>query len=252
MKKRIIAAVLAASMAFSMPIGAMAASKPDSVSTLAQMEETNATQQVQPLGIKEFHSHLEKRYEYGKTRFYVYYAAQVENPNPDYAIDFASLNVAIYGSDGSILKTDSETLDWVAENETYWYAGYTSFDSEGITPTNIECTISAKDWNCHKAGAANQIVRAGELAVTNVSRRGSGYDLRYTGQVTNNSQFASRMVKVIVIYKMKDTEGNEVPMGGDYTYISEGLNPGETRAFELYPSSEFTGYSSYEIIALQT
>ena len=110
MKKRIIAAVLAASMAFSMPIGAMAASKPDSVSTLAQMEETNATQQVQPLGIKEFHSHLEKRYEYGKTRFYVYYAAQVENPNPDYAIDFASLNVAIYGSDGSILKTDSGTL----------------------------------------------------------------------------------------------------------------------------------------------
>ena len=57
MKKRIIAAVLAASMAFSMPIGAMAASKPGSVSTLAQMEETNATQQVQPLGIKEFHSH---------------------------------------------------------------------------------------------------------------------------------------------------------------------------------------------------
>ena len=252
MKKKIIAAVLAASMAFAMPISAMAAVKPDSFSAPAQLEEANTTQQAQPLGIKEFHSHLEKRYEYGKTRFYVYYAAQVENPNPDYAIDFASLNVAIYGSDGSILKTDSETLDWVAENETYWYAGYTSIDSEGITPTNIECTISAKDWNYHKAGAANQIVRAGELAVTNVSRRGSGYDLRYTGQVTNNSQFASSMVKVIIIYKMKDTEGNEVPMGGDYTYISEGLNPGETRAFELYPSSEFTGYSSYEIIALQT
>lgn len=252
MRKRIIAAALAAAMMLAMPISAMATAKPDSVSALAQMEETNATQQVQPLGIKEFHSHLEKRYEYGKTRFYVYYAAQVENPNPDYAIDFASLNVAIYGSDGSILKTDSETLDWVAENETYWYAGYTSFDSEGITPTNIECTISAKDWNVHEASPANQIVRAGELAVTNVSKRGSGYDLRYTGQVTNNSQFASSMVKVIVIYKMKDTEGNEVPMGGDYTYISEGLNPGETRAFELYPSSEFTGYSSYEIIALQT
>jgi hypothetical protein len=50
---------------------------------------------------------------------------------------------------------------------------------------------------------------------------------------------------------MKDTEGNEVPVGGDCTYITDALPSGQTTTFELYPLSEFTGYSSYEIIALQ-
>jgi phage anti-repressor protein len=120
-----------------------------------------------------------------------------------------------------------------------------------ITPTRMEYTISVNERNFHKASASNQAIRAGELAVTNVSKRGSGYDLRYTGQVTNNSQFTSNWIKVIVIYKMKDTEGNEVPVGGDCTYITDALPSGQTTTFELYPLSGFTGYSSYEIIALQ-
>lgn len=249
MKKKIIVAVLTASMLLAMPVNVLAAGKPDERDALVQLEETNAT--TQSLGIKESHSYLEKRREYGATKYYVYYAVQIENPNPDYAVDFASLKVTIYGSDGSILKVENETLDWVAENDAYWYAGYVSLDADEGVPKRIEYKVNADEWSFHKASTDNQIIRSGELAVTNVSKRGSGYNLRYTGQITNNSQFTCSMVKVMVIYKMKDVEGNEVPVGGDHTYITESLAPGQTTAFELYPSSEFTGYSSYEVIALQ-
>ena len=250
MRKKIIAAALAAAMMLAMPISAMATAKPDEWSAPIELEETNDNE-AKPLNIIGYNNWMERRYEYGHDRIYVYYAVQVENPNADYAIDFATLGVSVYGTDGSVLKTNSETLDWIAENESYWYAGYFTFDYDGVLPASVQYTLNARNYNCHKAGAANQIVRAGELAVTNVSKRGSGYDLRYTGQITNNSQFTSNMVKVVVIYKMKNADGDEVPVGGDYTYISDGLAPGETKAFELYPSSGFTGYSSYEIVAFQ-
>ena len=249
MRKRIIAGLLAVSMLFAMPVSSMAAAKPDEVTSPVQLEETNEEGTVR---IVESHSHLETKYEYGKTRYYVYYAVKVENTYPNYAVDFVSLKASVYSEDGSVLKTDEETLDWIAEGESYWYASYVSFDSDGVVPARMEYTISANEWNFHKSSASNQIIRAGELVVTNVSRRGSGYDMRYTGQVTNNSQFTSNMIKVIVIYKMKDTDGNEVPVGGDYTYISDALPSGQTVAFELHPSSMFTGYSSYEIVAYQT
>ena len=121
----------------------------------------------------------------------------------------------------------------------------------------IPMVLSQQELNIRQAqrtgtfSPANQIVRAGELAVTNVSKRGSGYDLRFTGQVTNNSQFTSNAVKVVVLYKMKDTEGNEVPVGGEYTYIMDSLASGQTASFELHPLSGFTGYSSYEVVAIQ-
>lgn len=248
MRKRIIAAALAAAVLLMSPLCAIAVEKPDEIASPAQLEETNEEGTVK---IKESHSHLENKYEYGKTRYYVYYAVLVENTYPDYAVDFVSLKASVFGSDGSVLKTDEQTLDWIAEGDSYWYAGYVSFDSEGITPTRMEYTITANERNFHKASASNQAIRAGELSVTNVSKRGSGYDLRYTGQITNNSQFTSNWIKVIVIYKMKDTEGNEVPVGGDCTYITDALPSGQTTTFELYPSSGFVGYSSYEVIALQ-
>lgn len=50
---------------------------------------------------------------------------------------------------------------------------------------------------------------------------------------------------------MKDTEGNEVPVGGEYTYIMDSLASGQTASFELHPLSGFTGYSSYEVVAIQ-
>ena len=108
MRKRIIAAALAAAMLLTMPLYAMAAGKPDEIASPAQLEETNEDGTVR---IKESHSHLEKRYEYGKTRYYVYYAVLVENTYPDYAVDFVSLKASVFGSDGSVLKTDEETLD---------------------------------------------------------------------------------------------------------------------------------------------
>lgn len=250
MKRKIISAILAAALVFTMPISTMAVSKPDEWSAPVELEETNETQ-LESITITEAHSHLETKYEYGNTRYYVFYAYQVHNPNTDWAIDFVNLKTTIYGADGSVLKTTTDTLDWVGEGDTYWYGNYVSFDSDGVKPTRIECTTSADSWNCHKASPDNQIIRGGELSVTNVSKRGSGYDLRFTGQVTNNSQFTSNSVEVIVLYKMKDDDGNEFPVGGEYTYISDSLAPGETTSFELHPTTGFTGYSSYEVIALQ-
>lgn len=149
MRKRIIAAALAAAMMLAMPISAMATTKPNEWSAPVELEETNATQ-VQPINIKESHSHLETKYEYGKTRYYVFYAVLVENPNPDWAVDFVSLNVTVYGEDGSVLKTDSETLDWVGEGDSYWFGDYIAFDSDGIKRQELSIRQAQRIGTCTK------------------------------------------------------------------------------------------------------
>lgn len=93
MRKRIIAAALIAVVVLMSPLCAIAVEKPDEIASPAQLEETNEEGTVK---IKESHSHLETKYEYGKTRYYVYYAVLVENTYPDYAVDFVSLKASVF------------------------------------------------------------------------------------------------------------------------------------------------------------
>lgn len=63
MRKRIIAAALVAVVLLMSPLCAIAVEKPDEIASPAQLEETNEEGTVK---IKESHSHLETKYEYGK------------------------------------------------------------------------------------------------------------------------------------------------------------------------------------------
>lgn len=56
MKKKIVSAIIAVALIFTMPISAIAAKKPDEWSGLIELEQTNATQ-YEPLGIKNHGSY---------------------------------------------------------------------------------------------------------------------------------------------------------------------------------------------------
>ena len=51
--------------------------------------------------------------------------------------------------------------------------------------------------------------------------------------MTNNSAYKTN-AKVIVLYKMKDENGEEVPVCGDIDYVLD-IQPGETKNFEIHP-----------------
>lgn len=243
MKKEIISAILAAALVFTMPIYAIAAEKPDEWSGLIELEQTNATQ-YEPLGIKNHGSYA---WRDGST-IYISYALEIENTNKNLAVWFPHIEIAVVAEDGSVIKTDDEYLDWVAENDSYWYAGYFTYEYDGTIPAGIEMAVSAQDYN-YQPSAGKEVLRAGELAVTNTSKRGSGYETRFTGKVTNNSAYKTS-AKVIVLYKMKNENGEEVPVCGDIDYVLD-IQPGETKNFEIHPYSGLSNYSSWEIVAIQ-
>ena len=66
---------------------------------------------------------------------------------------------------------------------------------------------------------------------------------------TDNSGYKTN-AKVIVLYKMKDESGEEVPVCGDIDYVLD-IQPGETKNFEIHPYSGLSNYSSWEIVAIQ-
>nr|DAR49248.1 MAG TPA: protein of unknown function (DUF4179) [Caudoviricetes sp.] len=243
MRKRIIAAALAVAMMLAMPISAMATAKPDEWSGLIELEQTNATQ-YEPLGIKNHGSYA---WRDGST-IYISYALEIENTNKNLAAWFPHIEIAVVAEDGSVIKTDDEYLDWVAEDDSYWYAGYFTYEYDGTIPAGIEMAVSTQDYN-YQPSAGKEVLRSGELAVTNTSKRGSGYETRFTGKVTNNSAYKTS-AKVIVLYKMKDESGEEVPVCGDIDYVLD-IQPGETKNFEIHPYSGLSNYSSWEIVAIQ-
>lgn len=241
--KKFASAILVAALIFTMPISAIAAKKPDEWSGLIELEQTNATQ-YEPLGIKNHGSYA---WRDGST-IYISYALEIENTNKNLAVWFPHIEIAVVAEDGSVIKTDDEYLDWVAEDDSYWYAGYFTYEYDGTIPAGIEMAVSAQDYN-YQPSDGKEVLRAGELAVTNTSKRGSGYETRFTGKVTNNSAYKTS-AKVIVLYKMKDENGEEVPVCGDIDYVLD-IQPGETKNFEIHPYSGLSNYFSWEIVAIQ-
>ena len=113
MKKKIVSAILAVALIFTMPISAIAAKKPDEWSGLIELEQTNATQ-YEPLGIKNHGSYA---WRDGST-IYISYALEIENTNKNLAVWFPHIEIAVVAEDGSVIKTDDAYLDWVAENDS--------------------------------------------------------------------------------------------------------------------------------------
>ncbi len=65
----------------------------------------------------------------------------VENPNPNMAVENSKYQVAFFGSDGSVVDTDSGYIEVIAPGQKLGIGG-TTFVNEGVTVARIEVQLS--------------------------------------------------------------------------------------------------------------
>ena len=171
----------------------------------------------------------------------IYYAVTIHNPNEEYAVQYPTIQITARSEDDAILTTEEQTLSAIAANDTIVYANEIFY--EGKAPAKVDITVENDDSNyMHQEGS--EVVRQDELAVSNVSENIGEYDVKYTGEVTNNSTIDQDSLSVIVVFK----KGDEA-LGGICTYV-ENVKSGETKPFEV-SGGDIPEHDSYEIYALQ-
>lgn len=201
-------------------------------------------QEYDPIGIKSYGVYPLIKDGYVR----IFYAVNIENTNKNLAVLFPHIETTVSAKDGSVIKVEDQVLSWIAADDSYWYADYFTYEYDGTVPYRVDFRVWADD-DSYVSPNGCDIVRSDELVTSDVARRGTGANVYYTGKVTNNSQHDT-MARVTVIYLKKDQDGVEKPIGGDSTFV-ESLKAGETRAFEIQPSSGIDSYSNASILAIQ-
>lgn len=173
---------------------------------------------------------------------HVKYAVQIENPNTEYAIEFPEIIITARDAEGKILSTDERTLNSIAADDTIYYGDEIFY--EGGEPASVEISVSNKDRNLEKQDDA-KYVKQSDFVISNTSENIGSYDVKYTGEITNNSNADFDSVAVVIIYKQGDSI-----IGGDIEYVDD-LMAGSTKAFELSADSDEFRHDSYEFFAIQ-
>lgn len=173
---------------------------------------------------------------------HVRYAVKIENPNSEYVIEFPEIIITAKDAEGKILSTDERVLNSISAGDTIYYGDEIFF--EGNEPETVEISVSNSDRNFKKQDDS-EYVKQSELVVSNISMNVGSYNIKYTGEITNNSSVDLNSVAVIIIYKQADKI-----VGGDIEYVND-LMSGSTKAFELSADSDMTQYDSYEFYAIQ-
>lgn len=176
----------------------------------------------------------------GKKYTNVFYAAEIENPNKDYAVAFSRIIVTIKDEEGKILKNEEQVLNCIAAGDNIIYGN--SIPYEGKEPSNVEISVSNGDDYYIQDDSI--YLKSSEFTFSNISENNGTYKT-FTGEITNNSNVNVSMAAISVIYK----SGDDI-IGGEVAYVDD-LKAGETRAFEISASSDIEGYDSYEFYAIQ-
>ena len=176
----------------------------------------------------------------------IFYAVKIENTNKDLAVLYPHIETTLSAKDGSVIKVEDQVLSGLAAEESYWYADYFTYEYDGTLPARVDFRVWAEDDN-YVAADGYDVVRSEELVISDAARKGTGANVYYTGKITNNSQ-QDTMARVTVLYFKKDPNGVEKPVGGDSAFVAD-LKAGETRAFEIQPSSGMDSYSNASILA---
>lgn len=154
---------------------------------------------------------------------YLYYAATLENPNDDYALEFPKIIVTAKNEDGSILAYDEQVLNYIAPGDKVSFASIT--DCKGRTPYKVE--IHAESGN-YISPENEEVIPTNTFKVLSVSE--SKEDLKeysYTGEIQNTGERDISSVAVTILLKEK---GKIV--GGTTTFL-ENLNAGSKKVFDI-------------------
>ena len=232
MKKKIVAALLAASMALSLT-ACGGENTSNTEKTESKQSEAKKSEKVenQDVALTETGYSINND---GMGSVYAYYGFTVNNPNADSVSQFPVVTVTAKGDDGSIIGTYDQTLNYIAPNDSVSFGSV--LDCNGTTPATVEFSVSSGTFIPAKS---LDVIPTSSFAVSNANEIADGYgSTSYTGEVANNSGSDSSNVAVTVIVK-----NNGAIVYGSTTYVSD-LTAGSTKPFELseYNVPEHTEY----------
>ena len=170
---------------------------------------------------------------------YVSFGVAIYNPVKGSVGSFPTIKVVGRDSNNKILFSDefSCSLDYIYYGETLYCGGSVADQVE--KPSKIEFNISVRSW---KNESAVNYPRNTDFVIENVSLYKEYTDIKFTGEIKNNSNVSINSAHIVTIFKK---DGKIV---GGYMSYSDSLNAKSSDTFQIYVSP-IPDYDSYEITA---
>ena len=182
-----------------------------------------------------------KEYGYSIQQGYLYASVIVHNPNKDTAIELPSFRMTATGKDGSILGTEDQTLSIIYPEQDFAYA-FQAFEVKGEVAKFTVDPIPAEDYK-FKSVTELEHPSFKPLKTENVKWVDDDYFPKFTGEISNENDYAISSAIVTVLYR--DADGKLA--GGDSTFI-DGVTAGAKTPFELSANDSAKGMT-YEVYA---
>lgn len=231
MKKKIIALLMASTLAFGICACGDKPASPQPKSNSKTEKENSKTKSVKDIEI------LEKGYSVSSD--YLHFAFTLHNPNSEGYFEYPRVTITAKDSAGKILGTTDQVMGYLGPNDTV------SFGSS----MNITGSVNTVDFSVSSdlvdTISENNYCSSEELEVSNLSKFAEDeFSTKYTGEIENKSNNDISTAGVTILLKQK---GNIVY--GETTYISD-FKIGNKKPFEFSISnSDVPQYDEFSVSA---
>lgn len=178
---------------------------------------------------------------------YVYYALEIENPNTDFAAEFATVTVTGKHADGSISFSD----EWVISNlmpgsDTYWASQAGDGDVTESDTIEIKLSVDKDNW-----GKTDKALPEELYTFENVSVKKDQYGgLSAKGEITLTEDYKvgpQDAESPILVCVLKDADGKIIT--GFSGFMSSDLTVGDSSVFDIDSYFDAVKYSTAEMHA---
>lgn len=231
MKKKIVALLMASTLAFGICACGDKTASPQPRSNSETEKENSKTKSVKDIEI------LEKGYSVSSD--YLHFAFTLHNPNSEGYFEYPQVTITAKDSEGKILGTEEQVMGYIGPNDTVSFGA----------PMSITGTVSTVDFTVSgdlvDTIPENSYCLSTDLEISNLSEFAEDeFSTKYTGEIENKSNNDISTAGVTILLKQN---GNIVY--GETTYISD-LKIGNKRPFEFSISnSDVPQYDEFSVSA---
>lgn len=231
--------------------GSLENAAPVEESDLTQLEQLDDTEindvEVSSSNTDEPQDLIVADYNYVLSYGYVEYAVEIENPNTDYAAQYANIKITSRHEDGTIGFSEDWVVSTLAPGSTTYWAGQAG-NGDTVETDTIEITVSVNEDNWTKPVKA---MPENLYTFDNVSvvPDGLGY-LTATGEITLNEDYSEdywEANRPMLVCILKDAEGKIVAGFNGYQY--EELKVGSPSIFDISSMFDAVDFATAEMHA---
>lgn len=178
---------------------------------------------------------------------YVHYAVEIQNPNENYAAEFATITVTGKHADGTISFSDEWVISNLLPESTSYWANQAG-DGDSVQGDTISFSVAVNDRNWSKS---DQKMPTDLYTFDNVTVKTDQFDdLSAKGEITLNEDMTvgtNSVESPMLVCILKDANGKIVT--GFSGYIYSDLKVGTSSVFDINSYFEAPEYSTAEMYA---